>query len=171
MEETAFSRAQRDFSQYMKDFTQESDRGCAVLMMCVLEEALIDAIRSKLPVCSSEELRNFAPPGRLSATIVNAYLLGILSDKERSDIQILSKVRNKFAHAALNNLSFNHHDIKFMCEKLHLSDFFSEFKSEIPRHRFLISSFLMYFMLKDQAHDKSKRLKIKEDTPFCLKGL
>jgi hypothetical protein len=142
-----FGEDRKRITSFVDEFKGESDRGCAVLVLCVLEDLLIETVKHRLPVCSNEELRSIAPFGRLSATVINAFLIGAISKRERDELNRLIKIRNKFAHKALEGLSFNHPDIVDMCKKLELADVFDEFSSSIPRVRFTVSALLIYCSL------------------------
>lgn len=154
--------------QLIDEFHAESDRGCAVLVMCVLEDYLLDAIARKLPESRKDQLRNIAPLGRLSSTLSNAYLLGLVSANERDEFEILIKIRNKFAHAAMQRLTFDHHDVRHLCEKLRLCDVFEEYPADNPRKRFVMSSVLIVLMLRESIKDGVGKLELKEDTHFNL---
>ncbi|WP_139236016.1 hypothetical protein [Pseudomonas sp. NFACC24-1] len=151
---------------YLDEFARESDRGCAVLVLCTLEDLLVQAIKSRLPECGNDELRNIAPLGRLSVTISNGLLLGILSEDEKKDFSILVKVRNKFAHGAFLDLSFAHADISHLCSTLTLCDRLSEFVTKKPRARFMFSATMLYLVLHQRSSDETWRLEVKGETNF-----
>ncbi|WP_339437083.1 hypothetical protein [Pseudomonas sp. EL_65y_Pfl1_R32] len=142
-----FGEDRRKITSFVDEFKCESDRGCAVLVLCVLEDLLIETVKHRLPVCSNEELRSIAPLGRLSNTVSNAFLIGAISRRERDEFSRLIKIRNKFAHKALEGLSFSNPDIIDMCKKLELADVFDEFSSDAPRIRFNISALIVYCSL------------------------
>ncbi|KAI2693250.1 hypothetical protein [Pseudomonas sp. TNT3] len=164
-----FGSDREKLNLYLREFESESDRGCAVLMLCALEDLLLQAIRCRLPECSNEEFRNLAPLGRLSLTISNAFVLGVLSERERADFLLLVKVRNKFAHGAFLGLSFLHDDVVHLCNFLKLCDSFDDFVISDPRKRFMFSSMLLYLMLHDCSNDKDWRLVLKEETNYVIK--
>lgn len=163
-----FGSDREKLNKYMAEFERESDRGCAVLVLCTLEDLLIQAIKSRLPNCSNDEFRNLAPLGRLSVTISNAFLLGVLSEKERADFSILVKVRNKFAHGAFLDLSFLHDDVAYLCNKLVLCDSFDEFVINNPRRRFMFSAIMIYLMLHHCSNNSNWRLEVKEESEYVI---
>ncbi|MGY2685047.1 hypothetical protein [Pseudomonas tolaasii] len=142
-----FGEDRKKIDRFVDEFKGESDRGCAVLVLCVLEDLLIEAVKQRLPVCSSDELRAIAPFGKLATVVSNAFLIGAVSKRERDELLRLIKIRNKFAHKALDGLSFFHPDIIDMCRKLELADVFDEFSSDNPRTRFTVSALLVYCTL------------------------
>lgn len=163
-----FGSDREKLNRYLDEFERESDRGCAVLVLCALEDLLIQAIKSRLPKCSNDEFRNLAPLGRLSVTISNAFLLGVLSEKERADFSLLVKVRNKFAHGAFLDLGFLHNDVVYLCNNLVLCDSFDEFVLSSPRRRFMFSAVMIYLMLHHCSNNREWRLEIKEESEFVI---
>ncbi len=157
-----------DIDQLIDEFHAESDRGCAVLVMCALEDDLLGAIARRLPECNKDMIRNIAPLGRLSSTLNNAYLLGVVSASERDEFEILIKVRNKFAHDALRRLAFDHHDVRHLCEKLRICDAFEEYPARTPRARYVTSSVLMMLMLRQAVINGVGNLELKGDAQFNL---
>lgn len=87
------------------EFIEESDRGVAILMLCVLEEDLKKLFQALVAV-EGGDVRGLAPAGRLSSSIENAVLLGLLRVEEASTFLQLAKVRNQFAHNATQRFSF-----------------------------------------------------------------
>jgi len=92
-------------------FHRESDRGCAVLVMCALEDVARQAIKHRLGEFAGDMMGVLAPPGGWDRLIRSLRLLGLLSIKEAADLDLLRQVRNKFAHAAVKDLSFEHADV------------------------------------------------------------
>lgn len=144
-----------NFSNFLEAFKGESDRGAAVLTLCVLEDALKEAITKRLPEPPSSKhqnaVDNFSPKGRLSATIVNAYMLGVLSKLHLDNFSLLIEVRNKFAHHALSDLSFDDASIKAWVRDLKLDD---NGPKLFGRQRFLIAATEIYFNLAGQVVTK-----------------
>jgi mannitol operon repressor len=58
----------------------------------------------------------FAPLGTFSARIKVAVALGLISDEEYRDCEVMRKVRNAFAHNV--KVSFDEQPIKDLCRKL-----------------------------------------------------
>ena len=95
-----------------EEFRSESDRGCAVLVICALEEALQSCIRKLIfDPDDKAALRQLAPPGAMRAAITNARSLGLLDEEEAKNFLALTQVRNKFAHHPLVRLSFESPEI------------------------------------------------------------
>lgn len=100
----------RRFERFSRELQDESDRGCAILIMCLLEESLRDLIKALLP-SENAKIDRLAPKGALGIAIENAVLLGLLSERQGASFNALVKVRNKFAHGLLEGLSFDSPEI------------------------------------------------------------
>lgn len=100
----------RQYERFASEFVAESDRGCAVLILCVLEQSLHRMFES-LIVEEDADLRTLAPPGNLRIAIRNAELLGLLTPQQAACFLDLSKIRNDFAHKVLEGLTFDSVDI------------------------------------------------------------
>nr|WP_314872112.1 hypothetical protein [uncultured Pseudomonas sp.] len=135
------------FSDLIDEFHDESDRGCAVIAACVLEEMLSKLIKARIPDCGSDELRNLAPPGRLSVAVANGFLLGVLGERNRQEFLKIIKIRNFFAHKPLAGLTFDHHDVSHLCSKLVLCDVFEELGTGGARHRYVSSVVMLYLSM------------------------
>ncbi len=137
------------FNNFKREFDEESDRGCAVLTLCVLEEALISAIERKLPPPPNSKhstaMRNFAPKGQLSKTVVNAYMLGVLPKEHLLVFEKLISVRNKFAHNALERLTFDDLEVQAWVRDIDIGD---KGVSLEGRSKFLIAAGDIFFSLK-----------------------
>lgn len=94
-----------------KEFASESDRGCAILTVCFLEETLIKLFSKVLPD-GDASVRTFMPRGRLSLGLETASALGFISEPNVSNIKRILKVRNIFAHKLMEGLTFESADIK-----------------------------------------------------------
>jgi DNA-binding MltR family transcriptional regulator len=84
-------------------YTNESDRGCALIAGSIAENALEEIIRARLPHLSKERLDELfgyeGVLGTFSAKIKIAYAFGLIDHKLRDDFDRLREIRNVFAHA------------------------------------------------------------------------
>ncbi|XVJ46847.1 hypothetical protein ACDZ94_20305 [Pseudomonas sp. UBT] len=152
-------------TRLIAEFHDESDRGCAVIAMCVLEEMLLKLIKARLPDCANDELRNLAPVGRLSAAVDNAFLIGVLGERNKKEFKQLIKIRNLFAHKPLEGLTFDNHDVVHLCSKLVMCDMFEEFDYEPSRGRYIISVVMLYLSMHHEVEEIAK-LAILSDRGF-----
>lgn len=104
------------FSKLATEFREESDRGCAVLVMCVLEDCLQDMIRALVP--DPEAKLGRLVPGSAGAAIEVARLLGLLSPRQASSFGQLAAIRNRFAHSVMERLTFDEPSIAKMVGKI-----------------------------------------------------
>lgn len=99
---------------FLNNFNQESDRGAALSAAAVLEDRLEEVIKTFLRDCKSslKLLDGFnAPIGTFSSKILLAHALGLIQDEEFQQIELLRKIRNKFAHT-WEYLNFESNTIK-----------------------------------------------------------
>lgn len=64
-----------------------------------------------------ELLENDSPLATFAATIKCAYCIGLLTESEYSDLNLIRKVRNRFPHD-LQGLSFDDQEISGWCKQL-----------------------------------------------------
>lgn len=107
----------RRMQDVSEEFHKETDRGCAVLVLCLLEEYLREMIRAHLPG-SPKKLGAFAKPGQLALAVENAVLVGIITQRQADAINSLAKVRNRFAHGVVSGRSFETQEIKTLIDNI-----------------------------------------------------
>ncbi|MDC8010977.1 hypothetical protein [Tahibacter soli] len=137
------------FAQFEDAFRTESDRGVAVLSMCVIEELLNERISNIVGTHSPEMVKVLAPPGRWSVLADAATMLGLLSPAERDDLKVLIKIRNWFAHKAMESLAFDHADVIDHLSRLKIYERFQvNGPAPInPRERFLNGVAAIYLII------------------------
>ncbi|WP_336089973.1 hypothetical protein [Pseudomonas sp. CGJS7] len=139
------------FMRLAEEFRDESDRGCAVLAVCVLEEMLATIV---VKAVSGAKLarQNLAPPGRLSLAIENAEMLGLIGADEAKSFKALVKIRNEFAHGVKEGLTFQTERIALLCRDLPLpvpeavKTEVVDIRALTPRSKFLITASLIQFV-------------------------
>ena len=108
------------FSDFLKEFQDETDRGAALVGAALLDKQLFDLLRSHfLDKKESVELLEggSAPLGTFSARIKASYCLGLISDLEHGELQLIRKVRNEFAHQT-HGLIFQNEKVISLCGNL-----------------------------------------------------
>jgi hypothetical protein len=109
-----------EFSNRLRqEFCLESDRGFAILSVCLLEEALANVFAKVLPEGKNTS-RQFMPRGRLAQGVTNAAALGLITEPLIINLQLILKVRNTFAHKLLEGLTFESPEIRTHVMKLTL---------------------------------------------------
>ncbi|MCC5989353.1 MAG: hypothetical protein JJT95_16895 [Pararhodobacter sp.] len=114
-----------DLAIFTKELQKETDRGLPLVAAALIDELLSDTLRSFFIENSThEKLLNgaTAPIGTMSARVNLCHALGLIDDYEKSEAELIRKVRNRFAHAR-HGLSFGDDAIKGLC---------SSFSSPLP---------------------------------------
>lgn len=89
------------FTRFLSEFQRETDRGAALVGAALLDQQLLDLLQSHLlDKRESKELLlgGTAPLGTFSSRIKAAYCLGLISELEHKELQLVRKIRNEFAH-------------------------------------------------------------------------
>jgi mannitol operon repressor len=108
------------FSGFMKEFQDETDRGASLVGAALLDKQLLDLLHSHfLDKKESKELLEggSAPLGTFSGRIKASYCLGLITDLEHSELQLIRKIRNEFAHQT-HGLAFQNEKIASLCSHL-----------------------------------------------------
>ena len=109
----------RRFKIVLAAFQSESPRGMVLMSSSLLDEHLSECIASRLvdnPAVAKLTTGFNAPLGTFSARIVAALGLGLLSENEFHDLEIIRGIRNDFAHQL--EVSFDDQTIKDRCRNL-----------------------------------------------------
>lgn len=109
------------FSDFLKEFQGESDRGAALVGAALLDKQLHDLLLSHfLDKKESLELLEggSAPLGTFSARIKMSYCLSLITDFEHRELQLIRKIRNEFAHQT-HGLTFQNEKVVSLCGNLH----------------------------------------------------
>ena len=87
---------------FIKEINDQTDRGAALIVATWLDEELRAAIKTRFVNSDFNETRVFEGNGPLStfsSKIDIGYSLGLLSKQNYSDLTIIRKIRNDFAHS------------------------------------------------------------------------
>lgn len=109
------------FSKFLKEFQDETDRGAALVGAALLDEQLLALLKSHfLKKKQSIELLEggTAPLGTFSARIKASYCLGLITDLEHKELQLIRKIRNEFAHH-VHGLGFEDDAITTLCNNFY----------------------------------------------------
>jgi len=134
------------------EFAKESDRGCAILMVCLLEETLAQLFSKVLP-SGEQDAKHFMPRGRLSVGVGNAKALGLIDDDMAANFKLVLEIRNTFAHKLLEGISFQSEEVRSKVNQLRLPamDSVPEAQAEIldnPRKRYTMAVDMLFFTLE-----------------------
>ena len=93
-----------DLNQLTKSLHELDDRGLVLSISAFAEDTLGSLLKAFMFPCSAttQLLDGFnAPFGTFSARIKGAYSLGLITEVQFNDLELLRKIRNKFAHTWL----------------------------------------------------------------------
>ena len=129
--EKEFIRVQ-EFIDFRKMFSQESDRGSALMSAAFIDDKLGQLIESNM--VDNKKAReiifdNSGALGTFSGKINIAYLMGLIPKKINDDIQLIRKIRNDFAH----NASYVTFDTGYIASRCHALKTHTWSKKETPR--------------------------------------
>ncbi|MDF2797275.1 MAG: transcriptional regulator [Devosia sp.] len=122
MSEATISDLTDQFDKYSAEFMEETERGIALLAISMLDLVLTELIRNFLAdVPSSGKLLDGfnAPLGTFASRVEAAHAFGLISDEEASDIHLMRKIRNEFAHSF--GISFSDPAVKSRVDALQFS--------------------------------------------------
>ncbi|MET4806640.1 hypothetical protein [Limibacillus sp. MBR-115] len=107
------------FWPYLELLNKESDRGRVLISTGFLEQQLKDVLLAyMLEASQATDLvdGHNAPLGTFSSRITACYVLGLITEDEHHDLNLIRKIRNDFAHDI--HTSFEKPDIADRCREL-----------------------------------------------------
>lgn len=108
------------FSEFLAEFQKESDRGAALVGAALLDARLERILRSHFVAGkSANDLLDGgnAPLASFSSRIKCCHALGLITDHEKQDTDIIRSIRNVFAHQE-HGLTFESTKINGLCSSL-----------------------------------------------------
>lgn len=111
-----------DLITFLPELNKESDRGMALIATSFIDELLHRTIEAFLIKghWAKALLEGFnAPLGSFSTRITAAAALGLISELEAKEANLLRKIRNMFAHEV--HVSFRDQKVEALCGNLELS--------------------------------------------------
>lgn len=100
----------------LEGFSQESPRGIVLTLGGFLEQQLRELLKGYMmdvPSASSLLEGGMAPLGSFGAMINACFAMGLVNADEFSDLNLIRRIRNKFAHEF--DASFERQDIRDLC--------------------------------------------------------
>lgn len=107
------------FRKFLESLNSESDRGTVLISTAMLDDLLQRVITSFLldHPDTVKLIDGFnAPLGTLSSRCLAAHAMGLISSREYSELGIMRKIRNRFAHDI--HVSFDDQQMKDLCRNL-----------------------------------------------------
>jgi mannitol operon repressor len=111
----------KKFDAFVAEFKEETDRGAALVGAALVDNLLEELLRSHfLNVPATDKLLDVRANGAISgfsARIKLCYVLGLVTEVEYKECEIIREVRNRFAHR-LHGLKFSDQEIADRCKTL-----------------------------------------------------
>jgi mannitol operon repressor len=114
-----------DLAKFVDELKRETDRGLPLVAAALIDDRLTESLRSffcELPNASKLLDEGNAPLGSFSSKTEACYALGLIDEFEYTEIGLIRKVRNEFAHAE-HGISFLTPRVQGLCSSL---------KSDLP---------------------------------------
>jgi hypothetical protein len=108
-----------DLAAFVKEFTAETDRGAALVGAALIDNRLERLLRAHFlnDATADKLLSSTAPLGTFSARIDASYALGLVTEVEFRECDLIRRIRNEFAHR-LHGLTFENQAIANRCREL-----------------------------------------------------
>jgi DNA-binding MltR family transcriptional regulator len=151
-----------EFRELLPLLNKETDRGLVSLACSFIDELLQQTLLAffvECPLSASLVEDNNGPLGDLAKRCATAFALGLISEQERKECDVLSKIRSRFEHRV--SVSFNNPDIQDLCQNLTLV-----VKGKPARVLFNVSSAAMMANLMNRAHFVSRQRRKFEPWPY-----
>lgn len=137
------------FSSFLKEFQNETDRGAVLVGAAFIDERLERLLHSHFIKCKQTgEILNGsnAPLGIFSARIKLSFCLGLITELEFKEIEIIRRVRNEFAHK-VHGLTFKDQKVHDLCQNLKANTPDQKRFSGDARQLFINSVILTYLII------------------------
>jgi hypothetical protein len=163
-----------EFGEWLDEFQSQSDRACAVLAGAFLESLLEDLLTAFF--VKHEKVGEFLGDGRLWTFSVRtdlAFALGLISEGEHRELNLIRKIRNSFAHDLVGT-DFNRSDIKSRCLELLVP---GAAGFEIPKDavlpiklRFCTAAVFLACLMRDRVAKIERRSELQPETGQASPG-
>jgi len=109
-----------DLAKFVEELKRETDRGLPLVATALIDDLLKETLRAFF--CDDDSAERLldgtnAPLGSFSSRIETCLALGLIDAFEHSEITLLRKVRNEFAHAK-HGMSFGQPRVQGLCSTL-----------------------------------------------------
>lgn len=128
-----------DLAKFVVELKRETDRGLPLVGAALIDDRLTETLRSFF--CESPSASKLiddanAPLGTFSSRTEMCFALGLIDEYEYTEIGLIRKVRNEFAHAK-HGITFSSPRVQGLCSSLK-SDLpqGAEYPLQDPRFRF-----------------------------------
>ena len=157
----------KDFGEFLDEFNDETERGAALAAAAFLDELLDRAISALLIDNDGQKSLRAgfnAPLGTFSARIAACYAMGLISEGEYRECELIRKVRNEFAHRV--KMSFENDKVRSLCDRLTFAIKEADGVKLHPRGQFTTAAVSLILHLTNRPHYVRKRALKPEDWPY-----
>jgi mannitol operon repressor len=111
---------QEKLNKIADEINQETDRGVALFSASILDDALQKIVLNFMVDHKvSKKLFKYPDPiSSFSARLNVSFALGLITETEYNECNLIRSIRNKFAHEAAYSIDFNSKEIALLCERL-----------------------------------------------------
>lgn len=158
---------------FLDDVAGDNDRSAAITLATLIDDSLGATIQARLVPLSTVLLDRLysdaGPLGSLNAKIDMGFALGLYDKQTRSDLHLVRRIRNKFAHTFATS-SFEDEEIKPLCRELKTPNLLArDIKSLVPRFpeektRYFLTTIIIFSRL-DQIRESIEPMSPIENTP------
>lgn len=151
----------KQLSAFLLEFNDESERGAALLAASMLDEQLKAILEAFLIEGKHQDklLKDFNPPlGTLSSRLEACAAMGLVSEQEYAEIDVIRRVRNEFGHGL--GVTFDTKKVSALCAKLTMSVGNVAKAGEPPvgpKPRFVTAAVSVIVLLTNRAHYVAKK--------------
>lgn len=144
----------KDFHDFLEVLKKESDRGSVLIAATLIDTILLRTIAAFL--LEHGDVRKLlvgfnAPLGTFSSKILATFALGLISEDEYRECEIIRRVRNAFAHAITT--SFKDDRVKDLCSNLKFAVLKKEgFNEPEARGQFITAAAALALNLTNRPH-------------------
>lgn len=115
--------AQSDWTAFFEELKDETDRGCAILAVAWIDHILERKLGALFSGGNSDARRKLfdanGPFSPFSAKVTAAFCLGWLDADLRHDLDVIRKIRNRFAHQ-IHGLTLDDPDMAILVDSFRL---------------------------------------------------
>ncbi len=110
----------KDLAHFIDELNKETDRGLPLVAAALVDEKLLETLRSFFCNKSAAEKlldESNAPLGTFSSRTEACFALGLIDEFEYKEISLIRKIRNEFARAR-HGMSFQNEKVSGLCSSL-----------------------------------------------------
>jgi len=159
----SYTNTSNKWKSFFNEFNNESPRGVVIISAVFFDTQLQNLLENHLKKDRSVIKNLFSnningPLSSLSAKIKTSYVLGLITKEIYHDLEIIRKIRNKFAHEIFG-MSFQNEEIVKLSNELYSGKIPFDHITDTPENRFRISAAILMNRLELEII-KSDRKKV-----------